>query len=440
MRCADAARGVALCVLLLIPPAVAGCGGERDAPAGPPERILLVVVDTLRADAPGFAGGDADTPHMDALARRGRVARRAVGSFHATTMSMGALFSGRTPSLESGDRAAPLSWTPDHWCGLVRFAEPGSGPRECVPRTLQTLGEKMHDAGYWTIGVPSNALLFRPYGFDQGFDDWREVGAVGGLEAFRLGRKALAERRNGRKVSATALAAVDERPRDRFFLYVHYMDAHDWETDYRAGVERADAALGVLLDGLAQRGLLDGTAIVFVADHGEALGEPHLLPTTRRHIGAPSFEPVLRVPLVVVGAPDVPLPPLVRSEDVHRLLVAIAGGHDAAPATFRPEELLVSERLYQTYRAGRFKSFWRRSDGAFHLVDLEDDPGERRDATDAHPDVAEGHRARIRELSRELAATDAERATLSEQDRLRLRVLGYLDQADGQPDAEVKGP
>jgi len=428
MRWSERRPPVVLSALLAA--ALAACADEGSSP-GPPERIVLVVVDTLRADAPGYAGGEARTPAMDALARRGRVVERALASYHATSMSMGALFSGRAPSLESGERSAPLSWTPAHWCGLVRFAGAASGPRDCVPEGLETLGEKLREAGYWTVGVPSNALLFRPYGFDQGFDDWRQVGQVGALEALRLGKEGLYALREGEEVTARALRAVDARPHDRFFLYVHYMDAHDWEDDYVAGVEEADAALGALLDGLAERGLLEGSAVVFTSDHGEALGEEHLLPTTRRHAGAPSFETVLRVPLIVVGAPEVPLPPRVRSEDVHRLLVAIAGGEtDTADGStaFTPEELLVSERLYQTYHTGRFKSFWRRSDGAFHLVDLESDPGERRDVAGAHPEVVRRHRARMRELTGELGARAAERATVSEQDRLRLRVLGYLDE------------
>ena len=415
----------------LLPVLFGAALGAACAGGGPPERVVLVVVDPLRADTPGYAGGEARTPAIDALAERGRVVERALASYHATSMSMGALFSGRAPSLESGERAAPLSWTPAHWCGLVRFAGAASGPRECVPKGLRTLGEKLHDAGYWTIGVPSNALLFRPYGFDQGFDDWRQVGQVGALEALRMGKTGLYALREGAKVTERALEAVDARPHDRFFLYVHYMDAHDWEDDYAAGVEEADAALGALLDGLAERGLLEGSAVVFTSDHGEALGEEHLLPTTRRHAGAPSFETVLRVPLIVAGAPDVPLPPLVRSEAVHRLRVAGAGGETETvdgSAAFTPGELLVSERLYQTYRTGRFKSYWRRSDGAFHLVDLESDPGERHDVAEAHPEVARRHRARVQELTSDLGARAAERATVSEQDELRLRVLGYLDE------------
>ena len=66
----------------------------------PPQRIVLVVVDTLRRDALGCYGAPQPTPHIDALARRGQRFERALASYHQTSMSMAALFTGRTPSIE----------------------------------------------------------------------------------------------------------------------------------------------------------------------------------------------------------------------------------------------------------------------------------------------------------------------------------------------------
>jgi arylsulfatase A-like enzyme len=232
-------------------------------------------------------------------------------------------------------------------------------------------------------------------------------------------------------VNDAALAAVDRRQSDRFFLYVHYMDAHDWHVvpgrGYADGVAAADAGVGALLAELEARGLLDGAALVVTSDHGEALEEEHLLPTTLRHAGNPSFEPVLRVPLIVVGADPALDAALVRTHDVFGLLARIAGAPPGAAGELRPGESLVSERLYQTYRNDRFKSYRRRGDGAFHLVDLAADPQERRDVSAAHPEVAAAHRARLDELTRALAAETGPRASLDERDAHRLRILGYLE-------------
>jgi arylsulfatase A-like enzyme len=420
------AAAAALALLLLL----GGCGS-------PPDRIVFIVVDTLRADAPSFAGGAASTPHLDALAARGEVVPDVVASFHNTSMTMGAIFSGRSPSLESGDARLPLSWTPRNWCGLARFADAGQSPRRCVPEGLETLGQRMAEAGYETLGIVSNPLLFEPAGFSPGFDHWEEVGEGGALRMLRLNLEggdlsALADLRAGRAVTAAALDVVDARASDRFFLYVHYMDVHDWnlypDESYEGAVARADAAVGDLLDGLEQRGLLADAAVVFTADHGEALGEDHFMPGTPRHLGAPSFEPVLRVPLVLVNAGFEVGDALVRSQDVYGLLARIAGGDPSSGSSpLRPQEVLVSERLYQVYRDGRYKSFQDRRDGSFHLVDLAADPGERHDVASRQPDVAAAHRARVAELTDALAAPEGKTVTLGAQDAHRLRVLGYLE-------------
>jgi hypothetical protein len=317
---------------------------------------------------------------------------------------------------------------PSNWCGLARFATPNQGERVCIPPSLPVLGEVMRDRGYWTIGVTSNALLFRPYGFDRGFEDWAEVGESGPLRALRMERSELAARRAADVVNAAAFAALDRRETDRLFLYAHYMDVHDWHLvpgrSYAGAVAAADAGVGALLAGLDARGLLEGASVVFTSDHGEALEEVHLLPTTLRHAGNPSFESVLRVPLIVVDADETH--PITRIDDVFRLLARTAGATPGAESDLRPGENLVSERLYQTYRDGRFKSYRRRSDGAFHLVDLVSDPEERRDVAELHRGVVADHRARLDVLTKTLAAETARRSSLDERDAHRLRILGYL--------------
>ena len=205
----------------------AGCGGSASRA---PERIVLLVVDTLRDDSATCCGAAPTTPAIDGLAARGQRFTNAVGSFHQTTMSMGALFTGQTPSLERSG-GEPLNFNSRTWCGMARFAvwdEPG-----CLPRALRTLPERMQDAGYETIGIASNRLLFEPAGFERGFDRWVEVSYR------RMGRK-LKDRElelarvQGRAVDRVTLAALDalqKRASDRFFLYVHYMDVHDYRIE-----------------------------------------------------------------------------------------------------------------------------------------------------------------------------------------------------------------
>jgi arylsulfatase A-like enzyme len=345
--------------------AVWGCNGGRT-----PERIVLIVVDTLRRDHLSIYGADVRTPNMERLAGSGAVVRNSVSSFHQTTMSMGAIFTGRTPSLASGDPAETIAIIGPNWCGLARFASPDSDDG-CVPAGMQTLGEMMRDRGYWTAAVVANRLLFAPAGFEQGFDEWVEVGTSRpGIPAKHITR--MAQQRAGPHVNAAVRRLLRERPNDRFFLYVHYMDVHDWhqrQLEYAKAVERMDESIGNLVAALEDDDLLDGMVIVVVGDHGEILGgEEHLLPTMPTHIGNPSFEQVLGVPLVVVGGDvdegGVPF----RSEDLYHFFARLVGASVSTARDLEPGELFLTEAWYRTYRMGRWKSYWRRLDGDHRLV------------------------------------------------------------------------
>ena len=81
-------------------------------------------MDTLRKDHVSAYGTRVSTPNIDALAARGVRIDSAVSAFHQTTMSMGALFTGRTPALETGDARRSAKWTGGTWCGLSRFSTP----------------------------------------------------------------------------------------------------------------------------------------------------------------------------------------------------------------------------------------------------------------------------------------------------------------------------
>jgi arylsulfatase A-like enzyme len=405
--------------------AVLACGSE---PVGvPPERIVLVVIDTLRADALSSYGGEAQTPNTEALATRGTLFRHVHASFHQTTMSMASLFTGRTPSLETGDVERTLAWTSYNWCGLSRLATKRDAP--CVPDDTPTLAEKLRDAGYTTAAVVTNALLFRPAGYDRGYDHWIEVGSAS-EEGFVLGM-GNPRARNAARAHAALARLLPELLGHRLFLYVHYMDVHDYALagrSYREAVERTDRALGELLRMLDAHGLLEGATLILTSDHGERLDEPHLVEGRHSHFGNPSFEEVLRVPLVVVppiaGDPDLPL----RGDDIHRLILHVAGLESSTPADLEPGELFLSEMHWQTYRRGRFKSYRPRDDPeALRLVDLAEDPGELRDVAGTHPEIAGVHARRLDALTGGLAASERGSVQLSEEDVRRLRALGYLE-------------
>jgi arylsulfatase A-like enzyme len=429
-------RWATVVVLGLLWAGVAGCGDtDRRADTGPTERVILIVIDTLRRDFLSSYGSEVPTPNIDALAARGQRFSNYTASFHQTSMSMGSLFTGRTPSLEFNRMERTLFWNSTTWCGLNRFMK-DRDETLCIPPSLPTLAETIRDAGYWTIGVASNQFLYEPSGFSRGFDDWNEVGkkpeTMGALARFKL-PDASASRFFGHVNEAT-LAAVDRRTSDRFFLYVHYMDVHDYggrgRQRYAKAVAGVDWAIGKLLGELEDRGLLAGARVILTSDHGERLTERHAVPGKPGHTGNPSFREVLAVPLIIAPPIDRDPEVFLRTQDLFGVIQEAVGLESSPNLSLEPDELFLTETDYRTYQRGRWKSSLRRDDGSFLLFDLDADPGELRDVAAANPEVVAEHRRRIDEIAEAVSARRAVVERLSEEDRERLRALGYLEQLE----------
>ena len=419
---------------------LAALGGCSESQPERPERIILVVADTLRADRVGAYGGRAKTPHMDELARSGQIFTEARSSFHLTTMSMASLFTGQVPSLETGRGNQSLPYTSETFCGMARFRT--EGDPACVPEKLETLAEELRARGYWTLAVVGNPLLFDPYGYSQGFDEWVEVGRIpGGL--FRTGSTLEhALERTGEQINAALFEALDQRPSDHFFLFAHYLDVHDWPSRnhaYAHGVEVFDRFLGQLVDYLKARSLFEGSVIVVTSDHGEELGEEHFRQSLGLHFGNPSYEPVLRIPLIVSPPRFENTDAPVRGQDLKNMVLALSepgAGVREKIVLNGEEEVFISEQSYQTIQTGRWKSFWPRDGSSPSLVDLAQDPGETVDLAESNPEVLVRHRSRLDEIAEEhWTSPDLLFLEFSEEDRERLRALGYLE-ALGQGERE----
>ena len=170
---------------------------------------------------------------------------------------------------------------------------------------------------------------------------------------------------------------------------------------------------------------------MLTSDHGERLGEMHNfegeLPNTFGHFGNPSFQELLRIPLIVAPARFDQPSKFLRSQDLFQLLLEIAGIERERAHDVKPDELFIGELQYRTYRQGRWKSVVRRADGRHFLYDLEADPTEQKDLGPQYPAVTAAHEKRIEELTHELAATRVPEREMSESERERLRTLGYVD-------------
>jgi len=430
----------ALRVLALGSACLAACTGGVISCAEEPghksaDRIILIVVDTLRRDhVSAYPNAKAKTPSIDRIASTGQTFTNAVSAFHATTMSMASLFTGLTPSIETGSNRQSVKWNTFVACGMSRFLEDG-GEKICIPNSVPTLAEDMKRAGYWTLGVVANELLYRPSGYDRGFDEWLEVGLPGPGEERNIFESS--PMRTAKHVNHDLEQAIASRPSDHFFLYAHYLDVHDYdlfERDYAKGVEQFDRWLGKMFDMLDANGLLDRATVIITSDHGELLAETYPNQNTGKHFGNPSFQPVLDIPLIVSPATNRPSEQLTRSQDLRGMIQEMAGLPQAVPIELNSNEVFISEMLFQTYQDGRWKSQWPRSQEPPHLYDLVADPGEKSDLAlepnEEHAATLRAHRVRIDELSRQLASHASQAPALSNQDKERLRALGYIETTD----------
>jgi arylsulfatase A-like enzyme/Tfp pilus assembly protein PilF len=277
----------------------------------PDRNVLLVTIDTLRADVVGSYGGRALTPNLDRLAAGG--ARFDFAHAHAvvTLPSHASILTGRYP-YEHGIRD-------------------NTGYR--LPNTEPTAATRFKAQGFATAAFIGGFPLDRRFGLSVGFDTYDDR-----LDA---GSDAAERERRADAVVRAALEWIDEQP-GKWFTWVHVYDPHvlyeapaEWtqrfpSDPYLAEVSWTDFALGPLFDRLSAA---ERPTLVFVtSDHGEGLGE-HGESTH----GIFAYESTLRVPLIVAqlgartpNANGVTIGTPVRHVDLLPTLLDAAGAPSAA--------------------------------------------------------------------------------------------------------------
>ena len=224
--------------------------------------IILITVDTTRADRMGFLGSKRGvTPNLDALARQGVVFERAFSQAPLTPVSHATIFTGTYPQFHT----------------VTDFGHP-------LPALLPSIPEILQKSGYHTAAFIGSLILdpkanMAP-GFDRGFDFF-DAGfhQKRGPDETRYDS---VERRAG-DVVAHAITWLSKSGKSPFFIWVHVYDPHApydppppydkrFTDPYDGEVAYTDASLGKLFTYLRQRGLYDRSLIAVMADHGESLG------------------------------------------------------------------------------------------------------------------------------------------------------------------------
>lgn len=438
--------------------ALIGCAEPRGLPD-----VLLVTVDTLRADALGaFGAPDGASPNLDALAGGSAVFLRALAASAATAPSHASLFTGH----------------------FVRGHSVGArnGPTRLAAET-PTLAAALAAAGYQTAAFVSNMLLRRQLGFASGFAHYDD--RMPRTEANRRVFERTAE-----QTTEAALAWLAEPHAKPIFLWVHFNDPHgpytpprdaipaasgppgeaplpvlrsqhglrgipvyqvvgderlpsQYRARYAGEVRSFDTWLGRLLAALPRQ---RETVIVLTADHGEAMGEEGVW-FSHGHAVTPDLA---HVPLLV-RAPGIPpgrIEGLVHHVDVAPTLLEILGlpplagadgialGPIARAGGAVPERTLFVETLGEVgaYQGERFlrqatepkwgdprawqpRRYAWRTDGSFAPAT----------SPDPQADGALEQALRVYAGARPPLAFRTE--GLSEEDRERLRALGYLEPA-----------
>lgn len=368
-----------------VPDALPGSAPSGTQAAPRARNVLLIMVDTLRADHLGTYGYARSTsPHIDALAREAAVFEHGYSHAPWTMPSVASMFTALEPK--------------DH--GISDW-------KQALDPHLLTLAEHLQARGYRTEGYVSHGVLSRLYQFDQGFDVY-DSSVVDG----RLPR----DLSTAREVTDLAVRALERPLPQPFFLWVHYFDPHDAYLNhaefpfgttpgdrYDSEIAYTDAQIGRLLAALARVGRRDDTLVALVSDHGEGFGaHRHLFHTVTLFDELLHIAYVLRVP----GVPAQRVPDLVRAIDLAPTLLSLLG--QPIPVSFRGSAIpldargrfvvgagrpLVAETQrfadLRALRLGRYKLIVDRAQGRRKLFDVEADPEEQRNLAKQRPDVAD---------------------------------------------------
>jgi arylsulfatase A-like enzyme len=412
-----------------------------------PRNVVLVTMDTVRADALGAYGQRvAASPHLDRLASEGVLFEQVVTSAPNTLPAHASILTGKQPYAHG-----------------VR-----SNAGSALPDENLTLAEVLRSRGYRTHAEIAAPVIGRHTKLDQGFDQYRDLGSFAvELKTAGGGGDAQGEtvtkrqERPASDITRRGLEFLRGQQGGPFFLWLHYFDAHapyeapaafgeQIANPYLAEVRYVDEQIGLIVAELVRLGLRDRTLLVVTSDHGEGLGQ-HDEDTHSFFV----YDTTVRVPLIFWGpdglaagrrvrslvrtidiAPTIldflGLPPLpeVQGTSLRALLVGEAPDLRLTGygETWEPRRLFGASVL-RFVREGDWKYIHKVDP---QLFDVARDPGEANDLASARPEIVARLRARLeRLLSEAPAAPQGAAIAVDAETRSQLTALGYA--AGGAP-------
>lgn len=420
--------------LLIITVAFAGCGnpGNRAVPTNPaqsPQNVLLISIDTLRADYLGcYRATNVRTETLDALAQQGALFEAAISPSPVTLPAHAAMLTGLNP-WRLGIRHNLLYKLDD------RF---------------DTIAEKLSSAGFRTGAVVAGYPLIKASGLAQGFAQYDDAISLKGDEVYEM------PFRRASDVVDHALTWLQQGGPQPFFLFLHFYDPHDpydppaeylppnadGIAAYKGEIAYVDDQLERLFKAMRASGQFERTLVIVTADHGEGLMTHGEL----TH-GVFLYDETIRVPLLVsyAGAipagkriPDVvgtvdlaatiaqalgqPLPQQTDSKSFWDLARGVPGS--TREAVFSESHLPQIEFGWAPLSSARSRAFKFIQAPRSELYHVESDRDERQNLVDQDKAVGDRLAGLLRDAQTDQAADLPQAVTEEELDRLRS--LGYF--------------
>lgn len=362
--------------------------------------ILLVTLDTTRADVIGPEARNVETPGFNALVSKGRRFRQAYATVPETLPSHCSMMSGLYPAAHGVHENA-------------RYLSAG-----------QTLvADRLREAGYHTAAFVSAYPLASQFGLARGFEIYDD----------ELDERA---ERSAAETTDRALAYLRQERHRPVFVWVHYFEPHHpyeppepfrsrYAADpYRGEIAAMDHELGRLLEAMD-----DSTAILVVGDHGESLGDHG----EAQH-GYLLYQGAMHVPLVIAGpgvTPGVSDLPVSIRRIFHTILDWAGLGGEGSLRAESPE-VVLGEAMKPFLQYGWQPQIMAIENtrkviyaGKMEVYDIISDPSEIRDVA-GEANLSRAVRQAIRDYPIPSPQSEAAGKTLSDEDRRQLASLGYV--------------
>jgi len=404
--------------------------------------VLLLTLDTTRADRLGCYGyPEAKTPNLDFLAANGVQFLNAYCQVPLTCPSHCSILTGTYPVYHQVRNNGSYYLSPE----------------------LQTLAEALKENGLKTSAFVSSFTVDSRFGLDQGFDVYDD------LLSPDVTFKALNSERRADAVYASFSRWLDENKEDPFFCWVHFFDPHipyDPPTPYReefpdtpydGEIAFMDFYIGKIVDKLKEYDLLEKTLIVLAGDHGEAFGEKQ-----EEGHGVFIYESTMRIPLIFYAENNLPqgeyieararlidLMPSVLDmlnipvpEEVQGLsLLPYIEGKKKQDLSSYIESYYPRENYGWSELVGLIDGDWKYIKAPKQeLYNLKQDPREEKNLIQEEKQVAQEKRAKLEDIIQNATSPlIAGKRDLTDEERERLRSLGYISASEG-PSGDLPDP